>query len=268
MNLRSLNPFLVLLFLLVSLDTLAQSPYQLDTKREVSLYCVALGSLAFGQLTNSTLTPLSPNAINTLNPNDIHPFDRATIQNNSKWAADVSDVGVYSIMALPLALFTQKEVRNDWKTILFMYGETLGLGSTLPNWTKNTVGRLRPYVYNNDVSVTQKMELDAQRSFFSSHTCVAFSSAVFLSQVYADYNPHSKWKPLIWTGSLLAASAVGYMRYQSGNHFPSDILIGAAVGSGIGFLVPHLHKIRKNSNLTVLPVSSPKLLGLHITYKL
>jgi membrane-associated phospholipid phosphatase len=72
---------------------------------------------------------------------------------------------------------------------------------------------------------------------------VAFASAVFISTVYSDYNPHSEWKPYIWAGSLLTASVVGYLRYEAGMHFPTDILVGALVGGTIGHVIPWLHRV-------------------------
>jgi membrane-associated phospholipid phosphatase len=74
---------------------------------------------------------------------------------------------------------------------------------------------------------------------------MAFASAVLLSTLFCDYFPESKYKPLVWTGSLLLATTVGYLRFVSGVHFPTDILGGAVFGSAVGFLVPQLHQ---NSN--------------------
>ncbi len=34
----------------------------------------------------------------------------------------------------------------------------------------------------------------------------------------------------------------GVLRVWSGNHYPSDVIAGAAVGSFIGWLVPRMHK--------------------------
>lgn len=246
----------------------AQSPYKLDWKREVAIYGLGVGAFSFGQLTNSNIEPLTINQITNLDRNSIHPFDRATVNNQDIWANDISNVGVMSIMASPLILFSSKKVQKDWLTIAGMYGEVLGLGTTLPNFTKNTVQRIRPFVYNPDVDMAHKMEADAQRSFFSGHTCVAFSSAVFVSTVYSAYYPKSKWKPVIWTGTLLAASTVGYMRYQSGNHFPTDILVGAVVGTGIGCFVPLLHKTSPTPKLSIFPSVGENLIGVNLFYKL
>lgn len=245
---------------------LAQSPYKLDWKKEAVTIGLGLSSYTFGQFTEKNIKPLTPFEIENLNRNNIHPFDRATVNNYDMWAADISNVGVYSLITSPVLLAFAPKIRKDWQTIGLLYVETLGLSATLPNWTKNTVQRVRPFVYNPDVPIDKKMELDAQKSFFSSHTCIAFSSAVFLSTVYSTYYPTSKWRPWIWTGSLLAASTVGYMRYQSGNHFPSDIIVGAAVGSVVGYLIPRIHRNKLHSNLSILPNINSQNIGVHISY--
>ena len=108
--------------------------------------------------------------------------------------------------------------------------------------SKGSFVRYRPYVYNPDVPLENKLNSDAKMSFFSNHTMTAFASAVFLSTVYSDYYPRSEWKPYIWASSLLMASVVGYLRYEAGMHFPTDILLGAVVGSAIGYTIPYLHR--------------------------
>jgi len=37
-------------------------------------------------------------------------------------------------------------------------------------------------------------------------------------------------------------------------HFPTEIILGTAIGAAIGVLIPHLHKItRKNKDLSIVP---------------
>jgi membrane-associated phospholipid phosphatase len=98
----------------------------------------------------------------------------------------------------------------------------------------------------------EKTTSDAKKSFFSRHTSAAFASAVFLSSVYGDYHPGSAARPYIWAGSLLAATAVGVMRCESGEHFPTDVIAGAVAGSAAGYLIPRLHR-SSGGRLSVLP---------------
>ncbi|MBN2580457.1 MAG: phosphatase PAP2 family protein [Pirellulales bacterium] len=59
------------------------------------------------------------------------------------------------------------------------------------------------------------------QSFPSAHTATAVAFAAALSWLF----PHGRW----WLFFL--AAMVGCQRIQSGNHFPSDVLWGAALGS-------------------------------------
>ena len=38
---------------------------------------------------------------------------------------------------------------------------------------------------------------------------------------------------------------ISYERVRAGQHFPTDVIMGALVGAGIGVLVPHLHRRRQ-----------------------
>ena len=93
---------------------------------------------------------------------------------------------------------------------------------------------------------------------------VLFASAFFLAKVYSDYNPKSKYTKFIYGGTILAASAVGFMRYRSGKHFPTDIITGAAVGALIGYGIPAIHK-NNDKKLSFQPGVTPY--GMSLTMK-
>ena len=75
-------------------------------------------------------------------------------------------------------------------------------------------------------------------SFPSGHSITAFALASFFSSVYKDK---------IWVGVLAygIAGGVGLQRLYAGEHWASDVLIGAALGVGIGKTV--FHSMNKNS---------------------
>ena len=59
--------------------------------------------------------------------------------------------------------------------------------------------------------------------------------------MFCQYFPDSPWKiPVISASYLLAATTAG-LRLASGNHFFTDVLCGAVVGSAIGYLVPYVN---------------------------
>jgi membrane-associated phospholipid phosphatase len=46
----------------------------------------------------------------------------------------------------------------------------------------------------------------------------------------------------MWTSAALIPAITGLCRYGAGKHFFTDILVGYAIGSAVGILVPQLHK--------------------------
>jgi membrane-associated phospholipid phosphatase len=156
-----------------------------------------------------------------------------------------------------MALLFSDKVRDDFGTFSVMYIENLFLSFAVVHTTKILIKRKRPYTYNKNVPLKYKSDSSSRLSFFSGHTTHAFSSAVFLSTVYSKYYPDSKLKPYIWGVSLLSASITGYLRYASGNHFPTDIIMGAVIGSAIGYLIPLIHEINEEEKELVVPAGNP-----------
>lgn len=90
---------------------------------------------------------------------------------------------------------------------------------------KRSTRRQRPFERCDDIRARAKVP-DAF-SFPSGHTLHAFSFALLLSAFYPAL------APLLWSFAAL----VGLSRVVLGLHFPSDVLIGAAVGTATASLV-------------------------------
>ena len=72
------------------------------------------------------------------------------------------------------------------------------------------------------------------RSFPSGHTTAAFSTATTISLEYR------RWYFVV--PAYLWAASVGYSRLYLGEHYPSDVLAGAAIGIATGYLSHWLTK--------------------------
>ncbi|WP_317898761.1 phosphatase PAP2 family protein [Aurantibacillus circumpalustris] len=246
----------------------AQFPYKLSWGKESILFATGFIVGITASAVDDEVTPLTQYDLSRLNKNNLNFLDRSAINFYSQSNARISDVALVTCIASPALLLAGKKSRNEFGIISVMYIETMILGVFLPSYGKGGVKRVRPFVYGNKAPLEEKLTAEAKRSFFSGHTTLAFSSAVFFSTVYSSYYPNSKYKPFVWGGSLLAASTVGFMRYRSGAHFPTDVLVGAAVGSLVGYFVPFLHKNKKQNDVTILPFFQNNRTGLSVVWNL
>ncbi len=76
---------------------------------------------------------------------------------------------------------------------------------------------------------------DGGSSFPSGHAISAWSVATVIGEEYGPRHPAVRY------GAYALATAVGISRYTGRKHFLSDVLIGSAMGYGIGRYVYHQH---------------------------
>ncbi len=245
------------------------SPYELKTAREVRL----LGAGAIAEMAslviNSNLQPLTAAEVATRNRSVVNGFDRGATYNWSTSADKLSTATMGGTFAAAgLVAIGSQPTRSDLKTIGFMYVETLLLVNGINNSIKTMSGRDRPFVYNPDAPLAEKLDKDARKSFLSGHATNAFASAVFASEVFRHYFPDSKLKPVVWVGTLGLATATAYLRYDAGKHYPSDLLGGAAFGALVGWAIPKLHQVKDPQSawrrLEVQPWSSGQASGVFV----
>ncbi len=130
---------------------------------------------------------------------------------------------------------------TEWLTIGTMYAETLLLANGIKEWTKLLVYRARPYMYFDGYPQDKVEDGDWNCSFPSGHTTMAFAGAAFTTMVFCQCCSDSNWKYAVAGLSFGLAAATGALRMASGNHFLTDVIVGAVIGTGCGLLVPYLH---------------------------
>lgn len=244
----------------------AQSPYRLSWPGEGIVFGTALATGIIGEALVMNVQPLTPEQINAASREDVNQFDRPATYNYSETAQNVSDVGVLVCSALPLTLFFSQRVRSDFVTFGVMYLQVFGFAAALPQVSKGSFKRNRPYVYNDNVPPEKKGSVQARLAFFSGHTTHAFALAVFFATTYSDYFSNSKMKPFVWGASLAMASVVGYARIDAGKHYRTDVLVGAAVGSAIGYFIPKLHRRKTERGFSAVPVYGERQIQLSLNY--
>lgn len=181
--------------------------------------------------------------------NEVNSFDRWAARPYSKPLHITGTVTEVIAMAAPLALFATD--KSEWGVWAVMYAESLLWANGIKEALKFSVRRERPYMYFDNAPQNKIDDGDYLKSFPSGHTTMAFNGAVFLSYTFSKYFPESKWKIPVIAGSLSMAVATGVQRILSGNHFITDVLAGAAIGSFTGFMIPFLHTLPKSKNLDI-----------------
>lgn len=142
-------------------------------------------------------------------------------------------------MASPLvfAMMPAKE----WPAIGVMYAETMLFANGIKEWLKLLVYRARPYMYFDGYPMDKVADGSWNCSFPSGHTTFAFAGAAFTTMVFCQCYPDSSLQYVVAGVSFGLAALTGALRMASGNHFFSDVLVGAVIGTACGFLVPFLH---------------------------
>ena len=150
----------------------------------------------------------------------------------------------------PLISQSALGTEGDGARALALYGETLGLSALLNGALKVVVNRPRPYAYATTPEATavgSKAGSDRTRSFYSGHSAMSFAAAVSGSLLVSLRTSDRPTRAANWGLSLALASSTAVLRVRAGKHFPSDVIIGALLGSTAGALVPLLHRAEGSS---------------------
>ncbi len=135
-----------------------------------------------------------------------------------------------SAVVVPVAFFLYGYASNrqyvEDTSVLLAVSEALSF--SFEQGLKRIVKRERPFLTLQNVHVDH-LEPAHSYSFPSGHSAIAFALATTLSLRYPEpyvYFPLHAW-----------AFFVGYGRIYLGQHYPSDVLAGAVIGSGFSILI-------------------------------
>jgi membrane-associated phospholipid phosphatase len=147
---------------------------------------------------------------------------------------------------------TGRIARNPKLASLGLHGlEALAIGEVTATVIKGTVGRQRPFVTPMD-SKSYKLGRgfgrgNNYRSFPSGHSVAAFAAAAAVTAETSRNDPSSTWyvAPLMYGGAAL----VGISRMYNNQHWASDVLIGAGIGTFAGLKVVRYHDAHPGSGV-------------------
>lgn len=208
-----------------------------------------------------------------LDRNNVNAFDRALMQPYNGLLDDSATIIELGMLAAPGAFLLVPG--SDWLSDGLMYAETGIIAYGARTLLKKSISRARPAMYYDSYPVEMTEDNDWNESCPSGHTTMCFTAAAFVTYMFETRYPDSEWKlPAIISAYALAAGT-GAMRVASGNHFATDVLAGAALGTVTGFLVPWAHdQIKSNIDAkrngsagpTVSANISPFSLGLAVNF--
>ena len=223
--------------------------FKLDLQKDALILGSALTLIA----TDIILSNIDNNVVHIdskLNIDEVNKIDRILMRPYSK-KFDLLGTGFELATAITPLVFLSVPT-TEWTTIAGMYAETMLFAYGFKELAKAVFDRPRPYMYFDDFPIEEVQKGDWNSSFFSGHTTLSFAAATFTTYVFCKYKPESKWKiPVIATSYTLAA-ATAAMRILSGNHFLTDVAIGAVVGSITGLLIPFWHYVNPENPMGVI----------------
>ena len=237
-----------------------QVRFELRSGRECVLLTAGAGLAAAGMFVSRGVE--APQSIQSPE-RFFFPFDRAALRYENRRYSRLSDATLAAAAIIPLIISCSGNFREHGFQNLVMWSESTVLMGGFTLLCKGLFHRPRPYVYRMTNPSDTVFTKDAARSFFSGHTAAAFQSAVFAGVLLSSRFPNSNWITPVWILGLTAAASTACLRVFSGNHFPSDVLVGAMVGSIAGWIIPRIHRVvdegpgTKSAALCVLKISFP-----------
>ncbi len=163
-------------------------------------------------------------------------MDGKFIVNSSKGLANTEP---FIIVGIPIAIASYGYFHKDKTSIenAIYIGSSMVEVVMLSTSLKMIVDRKRPYEkYPDEITARTK---ESGSSFPSNHTSAAFALATSLTMKY------HKWYIIV--PSYAWASSIGFARMNLGVHYTSDVVAGAALGSGCAILNFYLNKWLLNS---------------------
>lgn len=172
----------------------------------------------------------------------VNGIDRIAVGGHSTVAEPLADALALGTLGLALAapLVTADDA-GGWLEDAQLVLQSVALAGLLTELSKIAVGRPYPYMYGPAPYPEQNGDGVNYASFWSGHTAVPMAAAVCAARLIEARVPDSPWRWIAWIAGPSLALGAGVGQIVASNHFPSDVLVGAGVGVGVGLFVPWAH---------------------------
>lgn len=166
---------------------------------------------------------------------------------------DASDVGLSLSVSWPFvadSLTTAWWYRGSRETaqeMALIDLQTLAVAGAIQGVTNVVVSRERPFGKDCGQGELPSDAIDCQnsfhyRSFFSGHSAFSFTGAALICVHHFENELlGGPWDAISCAGGYAVAATTATFRVVADVHYASDVLLGATVGTLVGFSVPMLH---------------------------
>lgn len=210
-----------------------------------------LGAAALTAISGQTISTYVPDKKLGAEPAFL-PWDKPLIGHQSSTAGLWSNI----LVGLGAPIFFDARLRgHSWERTYqeaLIYAEILSFNSGLNLMVRATSVWPRPEYHSQGFDLNSAPP-SVMGSFYSGHASSAFALATswyMLSQERGD----SPW--LAYAG-FAGATAISTLRVAAGKHYPSDVIIGALVGTGLGYLITQRHLNATHSKGPTLSLGAP-----------
>lgn len=141
------------------------------------------------------------------------------------WITDLHKTPYFNLIALPLVAFLFiNRFRRQGITLGLILLLSLGVSDFVGGKIKKTVRRERPE-HNESIKAVKRSDAGSF-SFYSNHASNMFTFATYTGI----------FVPPLRLPLIALAGLVAYSRVYNGVHYPSDVIVGGAMGALWGFL--------------------------------
>lgn len=166
------------------------------------------------------------------------PWDQGFVGQNNSTMLNASNIFPFANLVFLGKSWSDKNFTRD----IALYAEVLSWSSFINISVRNLKLWPRPLMSDPQTDRSSQTS-EAWGSFYSGHAANSFAFATAFTHIQLHQYPgnsNNKW----WiAGAYGVAGATAITRLYSGKHYPTDILTGAVLGSGIAWLVMELRHL-------------------------
>jgi membrane-associated phospholipid phosphatase len=176
-------------------------------------------------------------------PSRLWSIDRGTVGQVRPGAATASNAFLYATLggAGLMVFLEDRRGRGYAGEDLTVFAQAVATADALTSWAKVLFHRPRPFRY---VAAETTITVQSGLSFPSGHSTATWAAAFAYWSMQARRGKAGERAPQI--AALIATAATcAVLRVVARQHFPTDVVAGAAIGATIGWFVPRLYPFRK-----------------------